>query len=334
MKRLILILGLLAAPAFGQYTIGQWTAATAGTGGSSTAATPTFSPVAGTYSSTRTVTISTATGGAVLCYTTDGTTPTETANLCSGGTTATYSTPITVSTTQTVKAIATLAGYTDSSVGSALYTISAPTLVHYYAGYSTSLQTAQTLGFTTTAGDFIVVGFMGHTSGPTGATASGHALTLAGNNTCGSGGCLYLFFLPNAAAVSQFQSSSSASYATAFFFAEFSGVSATAAVSGTCGIGLSTNASISTWTAPASHTAVAGELVISANEMYYGTSSTITSQTATSPWILFDQYNATAQGVGGLMEYQSNVSPGTYTGGGTASPAVSGYLGTVTCGFI
>jgi hypothetical protein len=88
---------------------------------------PTFSPAAGTYSSTQTVTISTATSLAVLCYTTDGTTPTESANLCSGGTTATYSTPITVSTTQTVKAIATLATYTDSSVGGALYTISAGT---------------------------------------------------------------------------------------------------------------------------------------------------------------------------------------------------------------
>jgi hypothetical protein len=94
---------------------------------SSTAATPTFSPVAGTYSSTQTVTISSTTSLAVLCYTTDGSTPTETANLCSGGTTATYSTPISVSTTQTVKAIATLAGYTDSAVGSAAYTISAGT---------------------------------------------------------------------------------------------------------------------------------------------------------------------------------------------------------------
>jgi hypothetical protein len=122
MKILILILGLLATPAFGQYTIGQWT--TSVTVAVATAATPTFSPVAGTYSSAQTVTISTATTLAVLCYTTDGSTPTETANLCSGGTTATYSTPITVSTTKTVKAIATLAGYTDSSVGSAAYTIS------------------------------------------------------------------------------------------------------------------------------------------------------------------------------------------------------------------
>jgi hypothetical protein len=61
----------------------------------------------------------------VLCYTTDGSTPTEVSNLCSGGTTSTYSTPISVATTQTVKAIGTLATYTDSAVGSATYTISA-----------------------------------------------------------------------------------------------------------------------------------------------------------------------------------------------------------------
>lgn len=96
------------------------------TGGTHQASTPTFSPAAGSYSSAQTVTISTATSLAVLCYTTDGTTPTETANLCSGGTTSTYTTPITVSTTQTVKAIATLATYTDSAVGSAAYTICTP----------------------------------------------------------------------------------------------------------------------------------------------------------------------------------------------------------------
>lgn len=86
-------------------------------------ATPTFSPGAGSYSSAQTVTISTSTGGATLCYTTDGSTPTEVANACSGGTTQTYTTPITVSTSETVKALGTLSGLTDSSVGSALYTI-------------------------------------------------------------------------------------------------------------------------------------------------------------------------------------------------------------------
>ena len=123
MKKFILALLICAGAVHAQSLIvisGSKTVAAPGT-----VATPTFSPVAGTYSSTQTVTISTTTPLAVLCYTTDGTTPTEVSHLCSGGTTSTYSTPITVSTTQTVKAIGTLATYTDSAVASATYTISA-----------------------------------------------------------------------------------------------------------------------------------------------------------------------------------------------------------------
>ena len=64
------------------------------------AATPTFSPVAGTYSSTQTVTISDTTTGAAILYTTDGTTPSYTGNGLSpipGPSTTRYSGPITVS---------------------------------------------------------------------------------------------------------------------------------------------------------------------------------------------------------------------------------------------
>jgi len=81
-----------------------------------TVATPTFSPVAGTYSSAQTVTISDSTSGATLHYTTDGTTPTATS--------ATYSTPITVSVSETVKALGIKTGWTNSAVGSAAYVIS------------------------------------------------------------------------------------------------------------------------------------------------------------------------------------------------------------------
>ena len=90
---------------------------------SSTVATPTFNPTAGTYGVTQNVTISTTTAGATVCFTTDGSTPTEVANVCSGGTTQTYSTPVSVSVTQTLKAIGTSSGFIDSSVGAASYTI-------------------------------------------------------------------------------------------------------------------------------------------------------------------------------------------------------------------
>ena len=79
------------------------------------AATPTFSPAAGTYSSAQTVTISTATPSATIYYTTNGSTPTTSSTVYSG--------PITVSATETLQAIAVASGYSTSAVGSAAYTI-------------------------------------------------------------------------------------------------------------------------------------------------------------------------------------------------------------------
>jgi len=80
-------------------------------------ATPTFSPVAGTYSTTQQVTISTTTSGASIRYTTDGSAPTS-----SLGTV--YAGPVSVSNSLTLKAIAYKAGMSDSLVGSAAYIIS------------------------------------------------------------------------------------------------------------------------------------------------------------------------------------------------------------------
>lgn len=76
---------------------------------------PTFSPVAGTYTSAQNVTISTTTGDATIYFTTDGTDPTEGS--------ASYSTPISVSSTTTIKAIAVKSGLTNSSIATATYTI-------------------------------------------------------------------------------------------------------------------------------------------------------------------------------------------------------------------
>jgi hypothetical protein len=93
--------------------------------GSGTVATPTFSPVAGTYTGTQSVAISTATTGASICYTTDGSTPAATTpGTCSHGTK--YTTLVTVSASETINAIGTLSGDTNSSVGTAAYTINTP----------------------------------------------------------------------------------------------------------------------------------------------------------------------------------------------------------------
>ena len=89
------------------------------------AATPTFSPVAGTYATSQAVTISTATGGATICYTTDGGTPTaSTPGTCDG---LTYSSPVTLTSFQLLTAIATKTAFSNSDFGTGMYLIGSAT---------------------------------------------------------------------------------------------------------------------------------------------------------------------------------------------------------------
>lgn len=103
----------------------------------SLAATPTFSPAAGTYSNGQLVTISSATSGATIYYTTDGSAPTYPAT----GTTQQYfgSVPVGVTGT-TLKAIAVASGLSNSAVGSAAYTInsSATQTINFSSGFAST----------------------------------------------------------------------------------------------------------------------------------------------------------------------------------------------------
>ena len=90
-----------------QYVIGA-TAATAP---------PTFSPGGGMYSAAQNVTLAGSTAQAVIYYTTDGSTPTA-------GSTV-YTTPVKVTTTETLKAIAIAPGSGTSTTATATYTIQA-----------------------------------------------------------------------------------------------------------------------------------------------------------------------------------------------------------------
>jgi hypothetical protein len=82
-----------------------------------TVASPTFTPAEGTYTSEQNVTLACETNGAKIYYTTDGTTPTSSSTLYSGG--------IPVKATTTINAIAINGDYS-SSVVSATYTIVSP----------------------------------------------------------------------------------------------------------------------------------------------------------------------------------------------------------------
>jgi hypothetical protein len=84
--------------------------------GVTTAMPPTFNPVAGTYTTAQAVTISDTTAGATIYYTTNGTTPNTSSSVYNN-------TPIAVSATETLQAIAVETGYTNSPVATAAYNI-------------------------------------------------------------------------------------------------------------------------------------------------------------------------------------------------------------------
>jgi hypothetical protein len=80
----------------------------------SVVATPSISPVTGTYAGTQDVTITDATAGSTIYYTTDGTVPTSSSTVYTG--------PIPIAVSSTVNAIAVLAG-ASSGVASSTLTI-------------------------------------------------------------------------------------------------------------------------------------------------------------------------------------------------------------------
>ena len=84
-----------------------------------TAALPAFSPVAGTYGSVQTVTLSCSTPSSAIYYTTDGSTPTFPIS----GTTQLYVSALSVNASQTISAIGTATGFTNSAVASATYNL-------------------------------------------------------------------------------------------------------------------------------------------------------------------------------------------------------------------
>jgi sugar lactone lactonase YvrE len=114
---------------------------------------PAFSLAAGAYTGAQAVTITDATKGATIFYTTDGSTPTTASNV--------YCAPIQVSTTETLQAIAVATGYTESPVTTAAYTINlpvTPTIIWpapQPVTYGTALSATQLDASSAVAGTFV-----------------------------------------------------------------------------------------------------------------------------------------------------------------------------------
>jgi alpha-tubulin suppressor-like RCC1 family protein len=102
---------------------------------------PAISPVSGTYTSPRTVTMTTTTPSSVIRYTTDGTEPSDTS--------AAYTAPLSVGTGTTLKAATFRAGWQPGATASATYafnygTLSAPVISPTGGSFTTSAEVTMT----------------------------------------------------------------------------------------------------------------------------------------------------------------------------------------------
>lgn len=110
--------------------------------GPPTCVAPTFSPVAGSYGSTQNVTISTVTSGASIKYTTDGSVPTPT-----NGTL--YVGAVSVSVSQTLRAVAYKSGVATSAISDATYTIGSSVAAPVFSPVAGTYEGAQPVTITT-----------------------------------------------------------------------------------------------------------------------------------------------------------------------------------------
>jgi hypothetical protein len=122
----------------------------------SAAATPTFSPAGGTYSSAQPVTISDSSSGSIICWNTTGNPSTNGIGGCANGTRYTGA-AISVARGQTIYAVAgsNTSNFGDSAVGSAAYNIIGYAAAPTFSASSGAYQGNQAIILTTAHGGII-----------------------------------------------------------------------------------------------------------------------------------------------------------------------------------
>ncbi len=139
-----------------------------GTSGGGSLSAPTFTPSSEAFYPSVSVTLS-ASAGATICYTTDGSTPTAASGSCTHG--VSTPNPVTISATTTINAIASESGFTNSSVGSATYTLTPPNTLNPPALSPSSESFYPTASVTMTASAGATICYTNNGSTPTATTA-------------------------------------------------------------------------------------------------------------------------------------------------------------------
>jgi galactose oxidase-like protein/chitobiase/beta-hexosaminidase-like protein/Big-like domain-containing protein/Kelch motif protein len=307
------------------------------------AATPTFNPAPGNYTAAQTVHLLDATSGATIYYTTNGNIPTTSSTVYNDAT------PIKVSTTTTVMAIAAAPGFANSAVATGVFSIGAPAAIAYVQSNFAVPQTPQASVSVTytgaqTAGNLnvVVVGWGDTTSTVTSVTdTKGNGYQLAsGPTVVASGETLAVYYAANIPAAAASGNAVKVTFNTAARYpdiriAEYSGISQTAPLDTKAAAQGSGTAASS----GAAATTNANDLLVGASQVQNvttGTGSGYTKRLITSPNgdILEDQvvaavgsYSATATiSAGGWIMHMVAFRGAAGGGGGgpdTTPPNVS-----------
>ncbi len=136
---------------------------------------PSFSVAAGSYGPAQTVVLASTTTGALLYYTTDGSTPSASSTPYSG--------PVSVSTSQTVRAIATKQDYIDSTVSSATYTINGTVATPTFSVAAGAYGPAQTVAISTTTNGATIHYTVDGSTPTTSSAVYSSALTVSSSQT-------------------------------------------------------------------------------------------------------------------------------------------------------